>query len=332
MPANLPRLFAVYFEQTQKYDSPLTPAGYVRGVEQIGRQKYPMPEKDEGVMMVDVWEDKRSIVLRGENFRYMLNKQTACFEMMNFDQLHVIKQPMHFNIWRAPTDNDMYIVRQWRQYGYDRAKTRVYNVRVEGDDEVIITANFAIVAPSLPPIARGSAQWRVYRNGRIDASIDVRRREDAPPLPRFGIRMMLPKSMDLISYFGYGPYESYVDKHRASIKHLYCSTVQAQHEDYIRPQENGSHWNCDYLRLSGALGGLEIYGDEFSFNVSHYTQEELERKAHSYELEAAPGTVFCLDYRQNGIGSNSCGPALNARYAMPASFCFNFTILPLTFD
>ena len=332
MPGNLPKLYAVCFEMIQKYDRPLSPAGHLRGVEQIGRQKYVAPDKPEGVMMVDVFEDRRNVVLRGENFRYMFNKQTACFEMMNFDQLHVIKQPMHFNIWRAPTDNDMNIVKLWRQYGYDRAQTRVYDVRVSGDDEVIIEADFAIVATGLPPIARGTARWVVHRNGRIDARIDVRRREDAPPLPRFGIRMMLPKAMDLISYFGYGPYESYVDKHRASVKHMHVSTVKAQHEDYIRPQENGSHWNCDYPRLSGPLGGFEILGDEFSFNVSRYTQEELERKAHSFELEPSPGTVFCLDDRQTGIGSNSCGPELNAHYAMPAQFCFTFSLVPLTFD
>jgi hypothetical protein len=69
--------------------------------------------------------------------------------------------------------------------------------------------------------------------------------------------------MNSIRYFGYGPYESYVDKHHACVKHMYDSTVKAQHEDYIRRQENGSHWNCDYLRLTGPLGGFEISGDEF---------------------------------------------------------------------
>ena len=59
MPANLPRLFAVYFEQTQKYDRPLSPAGHVRGVEQIGRQKYIVPDKPEGVLAMEVREDAR---------------------------------------------------------------------------------------------------------------------------------------------------------------------------------------------------------------------------------------------------------------------------------
>ena len=167
-------------------------------------------------------------------------------------------------------------------------------------------------------------------NGRLDAAIDLKLRDDAPPLPRFGLRMTLAEPMQKVSYFGFGPDESYVDKHRAGVKHLYHTTVRESHEDYVRPQENGSHWNCDFLSISGPMGGIEVYGDEFSFNVSPYTQEELERKAHSYELERAEGVVFCLDYRQNGIGSNSCGPALNAAYAMPDALRFSFSILPFT--
>ena len=332
LPDALPKLFAVYFEQTQKYDRLLSPAGHVCGIEQIGSQKYRPGSAPEGVLAVEMKEDATGVLLRGENFRYRFNKQTGCFDIMNFDQLCVFKQPMHFNIWRAPTDNDMYIAEKWRQYGYDRAETRVYEVTCEAGDDVSIRARFAIVAPGLPRIAWGTAQWTVRMNGRIEAKIDVQRRDNAPPLPRFGIRMLLPQAMDVISYFGYGPYESYVDKHRASVKHMYVSTVASQHEDYIRPQENGSHWNCDYLRISGELGGFEVSGDEFSFNVSRYSQEELEHKKHSFELQPTDGHVFCLDYRQNGIGSNSCGPALNPQYAMPEKFCFMFAISPLTYE
>ena len=332
LPASLPRMFAVYFEQVQKYDGPLTPAGHVLGVEQVGRQKYAMPEIPEGVLAVEAREDARSILLNGENFRYLFNKQTGCFDMMNFDQLHIIKQPMHFNIWRAPTDNDMYIAKEWRQYGYDRAETRVYNVELETGDDAVIRAEFSMGAPGLPVILRGSAEWRVHMNGRIDAKIDVKRREDAPELPRFGIRMMLPREINRLKYFGFGPYESYVDKHRASVKHMYRSTVEQQYEDYIRPQEHGNHWNCDYARITSRLGGFEVYGDEFSFNASRYAQEELERKAHNYELVPADGTVFCLDYRQNGIGSNSCGPKLKVNYTMPGQFCLAFSIVPVSQD
>ena len=324
--------FAVYLEMKQRYDRPLVPAGHVLGYEQIGRQKMELAERPEGVLALEIQENERDISLRGENFRYVFSKQSGCFRILNYDQLHLLQRPMEMNIWRAPTDNDMFLKKSWKRFGYDRAIPRVYDVQVEAGDEVTITASFSIGAISLPNIATGVATWRVHMNGRIDGSIHLTQRDGAPALPRFGLRMRLPAEVGHVSYFGFGPYESYKDKHRAGVKHLYEDTVDGMHEDYIRPQENGSRWNCDYVRLGGPLGGLEVTGEEFSFNVSRYTQEELERKAHNFELEPCGDTVFCLDYRQNGIGSNSCGPKLNRNYEMPRAFTFDFSLQPLSND
>ena len=322
--------FAVYFEMTQKEDHPLVPAGLVLGYEQLGRQKVAPRSLEEGVLALEVHQDENSINLRGENLRYVFSKTTGLPSVLNYDQLHLLQRPVEFNIWRAPTDNDAYIKLEWQRFGYDRAIPRVYSVTVEEGDEVVVRSEFSLGALSLPNIARGTAEWRVHMNGRIDASIHLLKRENAPALPRFGLRMRLPSAIQDVHYFGYGPYESYKDKHRASVKHLYRDTVAGMHEDYIRPQENGSRWNCDYVRLTGKLGGIEVFGDEFSFNVSRYTQEELAAKAHNYELEPCGDTVFCLDYRQNGIGSNSCGPALNPRYAMPDELTFTFSMQPFS--
>ena len=87
------------------------------------------------------------------------------------------------------------------------------------------------------------------------------------------------------------------------------------HEDYIRPQENGSHCDCDYVVLDGEERKLTVLGTSpFSFNASVYTQEELTQKKHNYELLPCGSTVLNLDYAQNGIGSNSCGPRLLEKY------------------
>ena len=324
--------FAVYFEMKQRYDRPLVPAGHVMGTEQIGRQRMELPERPEGVLALEAQEDDREISLRGENFRYVFDKLTGCFRILNYDQLHMLHRPMEFNIWRAPTDNDRNLKERWKLFGYDRAIPRVYDVQLECGDDAVITARFSLGATSLPNILEGSAVWRVRMNGRIEAGIHVKCRKGAPPLPRFGLRLWLPGEVEQVRYFGFGPYESYKDKHRASVKHLFDNTVTGLHEDYIRPQENGSRWNCDYLRLTGPLGGLEVTGEEFSFNASHFTQEALEHTAHNYELQACGDTVLCLDYRQNGIGSNSCGPKLNHHYAMPEEFTFEFTLQPMSRD
>ena len=142
--------------------------------------------------------------------------------------------------------------------------------------------------------------------------------------------MFLPKPMRTANYYGYGPYESYIDKHQASYLGAFCADIEALHEDYTRPQENGSHYHCEYVRIADAHASLTVYNETpFSFNLSEYTQEELEHKAHNYELEKADATVLCIDYRQSGIGSGSCGPQLAHEYRLnDYHYHYSFHIKP----
>ena len=138
-----------------------------------------------------------------------------------------------------------------------------------------------------------------------------------PELPRFGLRLFLPGELDHVRYCGFGPWESYADKRRASSYGLYAAPVSRLHEDYIRPQENGSHFGCDYVEVKGDRAALTAAGAmPFCFNASPFTQEELAGKAHNYELVPCGDTVLCLDCAQDGIGSESCGPRLAAPYRL----------------
>lgn len=125
-----------------------------------------------------------------------------------------------------------------------------------------------------------------------------------------------------------GPYESYVDKCKAAYHDVFASKVSELHEDYLRPQENGSHFDCDFLKVAGGEKTFVVAAETpFSFNVSEYTQEELTKKDHNYELEPCGSTVVCVDYKQNGIGSNSCGPELLRKYAfIEDAFTFQFVM------
>ena len=133
-----------------------------------------------------------------------------------------------------------------------------------------------------------------------------------------------------VSYFAYGLYESYIDKHRASHMNVFGTTVGELHQNYFRPQENGSHYDCDYVEItSGQYGIAAVSKNPFSFNASVYTQEELERVSHNYELKESDSTVFCMDYAMNGIGSNSCGPDVMDKYRFDEeAFQFQFELIP----
>ena len=328
-PAGLKGDFAVLFTITQRFDTPLVPAGHKLGFEQLGRQCYEVPVREDGVLAVETKEKGRYIVLDGENFHYVYDKTRACFEVMNYENVALLEKPMEMNIWRAPTDNDRNIRHQWQHFGYDRGIPRGYETEIEHvDGACVLRTRFSIGAIYLPNILEGTAEYKVNTNGSIDVSIRADRRDCAPALPRFGLRLFMPERMNDVTYFGYGPYESYNDKHRASVKHLYSAKVDDLHEDYIKPQENGSHYNCNYLKLTGMCGGIEVAGEGFCFNASHYTQEELTTKMHNFELEKSGCTVLCVDAFQNGIGSNSCGPQLAKRFESPADIHLECTLMP----
>ena len=152
-----------------------------------------------------------------------------------------------------------------------------------------------------------------------------------PYLPRFGVRLFLPKGMDTAKSLGYGPLESYVDKHRASYWGCFTTTAAQNHVDYIKPQENGSHWGCASVEVwdGNGAGFKAVSSKPISFSISPYTQEELTQKAHNFELEEDENTVLCLDYGVSGIGSNSCGPRLMEQYQLnEETFAFTLRLIP----
>lgn len=280
---------------------------------------------------LQVNENDTQIHIKGREFAYTIDKRTALFTEMKFAGREYLNHPMELNIWRAPTDNDMYIKSEWKKAHYDKAYTRAYTTEVvQGKHGVKITSHASVVAETVQKILDVTITWKIEAVGKIDADIAVTKDDEFPDLPRFGVRMFLDKKLSAVRYFGMGPQESYCDKHQAASHGLYRADVGDLHEDYIRPQENGSHYDCEYVELNNSRYGIVVSAENaFSFNASYYTQEELEKKTHNYELTESDSVVFCVDYALNGIGSNSCGPVVLDQYRFDdVLFRFQFTLIP----
>ena len=322
-----------------KKEMPLLEQGYELGFDEMklaneddrNRQAVKWLEQEKVIGTIAVKENDKQIVLQANDFTYVLDKRTGLFENMQFAGRSYTNHPMELNIWRAPTDNDMYIKLEWKKAHYDAAYTRAYRIEVlQNKHGVLIMEHLAVVADTVQKILDVEMTWKINEDGKIEAVIEAVKDKEFPDLPRFGIRMFLNKKMDEITYFGMGPQESYRDKHQASCHGLFRSKVAQMHEDYIRPQENGSHYDCDYVELTnGQCGIVAVSKNPFSFNASVYTQEELERVSHNYELKESDSTIFCMDYAMNGIGSNSCGPDVLDKYRFDEeAFQFQFELIP----
>ena len=322
-----------------KKEMPLLEEDHILGFDEIE-----VSQKDAKCQLAEKWMEKTAtnselqvnendtqIHIKGREFSYTIDRRTALFTEMKFAGREYLNHPMELNIWRAPTDNDMYIKSEWKKAHYDKAYTRAYTTEVaQGKHGVKITSHASVVAETVQKILDVTITWKIAAAGKIDADIAVTKDGEFPDLPRFGVRMFLDKKLSDARYFGMGPQESYRDKHQAASHGLYRANVGDLHEDYIRPQENGSHYDCEYVELNNSRYGIVASAEKaFSFNASYYTQEELEKKTHNYELTESDSMVFCVDYALNGIGSNSCGPVVLDQYRFnDVLFRFQFTLVP----
>lgn len=322
-----------------KKEMPLLSKGYELGFDELkiknkdGRNQNTVKWLDREVTVSDmeVAEDDTSVIIKGKTFTYTYSKKNGMFESLVFAGREYINRPMELNIWRAPTDNDMYAKIEWKKAKYNEAYVRAYETDVIQSEKCVeISVKTSMSAASIQKILDADIVWKIDCMGGITSSIKVVKDEEFPDLPRFGIRLFLDKKLENIAYFGMGPYESYIDKHQSTSHGIYRAKLSEMHEDYINPQENGSHYDCDYVELAnGQFGMVAAAKKTFSFNASVYTQEELEKAAHNFELKESDSTVLCLDYALNGIGSNSCGPVVTDKYRFDdIKFDFDISIIP----
>lgn len=299
----------------QKKDGLLTSKGHALGFDQFAL----FEEKEQELLLMpagelEVKEAPDAFDIISDRIHYRFGKTQAAFLSMQKDGEDLIGAPMEWCVFRAPIDNDAPLLKEWEAAGYDRPWTKVYDCSAKTEDgKAVISCRFSIASVYRQPFLQIKTQWEINAEGSVKLTLHAERNMEFPALPRFGLVFLLPEDKTEVAYVGYGPYESYVDKHRASWMDRFETTVEELHEDYVRPQENGSHYHCYEVRV----GKLHAVGRKpFSFNASRYTLQELTEKKHNYELEESGHVIFHLDYAMSGIGSCICGPKLLEKYQL----------------
>ena len=332
---------------------------YIPDGEIIGFEQFELPTEqaiNDKITFGDIQftEDNRRITVFSDRFKYIYSKKECAFESLKLGERELLKGSMRFNLWRAPIDNDRYEYSKWMKAALNdsRAYERKTDIAVI-DGCVVIRSDFIMAAPTRFPHLTATAEWSVFSDGRIGLNVkaqigngltfkkltpddmenvnaDTQVRIDY--LPKFGLLIEFGKAHDTIEYFGMGPYDSYCDRHNASFMGKFSGKVSRELVNYIKPQECGNHWNTYWAYLHDANGaGLMVSnGDSpFEFSALPYTPLELTAAKHSFELPDSDKTVLSVDYKNSGVGSNSCGPQLPEKYCFDDdSFVFNVTLIP----
>lgn len=279
---------------------------------------------------VTLQNDVFYVYISAEDTEYRFNKRISAFDSIKISGKELLDRPLEYNFFRAPIDNDV-MKNDWYSAHLNDHNVKNYGVSAEITPKgAVISLKQSFVWNMYQPIAYMYVQY-IISSGDLDIKCRAEFSNKVTFLPRFGIRLFMPKSFDRVEYFGYGPYESYIDKHQADYMGNFSAQIGEMHEDYVRPQENSSHYGCKHMTVSDGETEVRFTSSEdFSFNASEYTQEELAEKRHNFELEKCGSSVICVDHMMAGVGSAVCGPALAEKYRLPLpviSAHFNMKIL-----
>ncbi len=313
-------------------------AGYEIGWEQIvlHRENYlPRPIASDEKLRTDICGNLLKII--GRKTEYTFDISSGLLTSVISDGCEMLTYPLTPVIWRAPIDNDRRQRDKINNAGFERALLycRRCGIAEKSDDcgKITVESNFAIGVPGEVPIVELSVAYTIYGSEGVCVGTVVKVREGLPPLPRFGFELHMPEGCERFVFSGLGPYESYIDKHRASRLGVYETTATKNFEHYIKPQENMAHSETVWAHISSATGhGLLFVAIDrpFSINCSHYDARALTEARHDSDLREESDTIVYVDYRQNGIGSNSCGPELARNYRFSElDFKFNLRIKPV---
>jgi beta-galactosidase len=288
---------------------------------------------------IQTTENESQLTITGNNFQYIFDKKTGEFISLQFNGTEYLEGGPVFNVWRAPTAND---IDPWGSYmfsgenrtpGYGRSidnTLRTLGMRElisEVDDIEIVQLKENRVAvkikaysnSSLPANRRmqwgGNASaferneiWTISANGTIELEQEIVPHGPMPDmLQKMGLQFQLPKAFSSVEYYGRGPFENYPDRKTGAKVGFYQATADAMYVPYIIPQEYGNRSDVRWLKVQNKEGkGLLIKGDDLlNFSLHKYSTDNLSRAMYTYQLEDAPNTILNVDYEVSGVGGTA---------------------------
>ena len=266
-------------------------------------------------------QTNRYIEVRAGATKFTLDKADGSLSSI-YKENEILKTPMSLSVWRAPTDNDMYVAKKWEEVRLYEARGEIRETEIK-DNSVIFTGYIA--TQRFIPCVYFTLKYTFGCNA-VSVEIDYKCEKHVGYLPRIGFKTSLDKSFESVSYYGYGPYESYIDRRISCIKDVYQDTVSNMEVNYVKPQENGSHYGTEWLEIENGKTKIRVEGN-ISFSALPHSSKQYWSVTHDWELPERNCTHLCLDYFMSGVGSNSCGPELDSKYRTPTEGKGKFTII-----
>ena len=281
------------------------------------------PQQRKAPSYMKVTDGTYNLGIKGEHFEVLFDKGGKGLVSYVYGGREMIKAIPKPNFWRAPTDNDNGNQMPFRYAQWKLASMYQLNgipgskepnpVIVQETDKVTVTYTYYL--PTTPESSCEVA-YTVTGDGTVHTALSYDPPKGIHDMPEFGMLFKFDADYENLTWYGYGPAETYCDRERGGKLGIYQNKVADNIAQYLVPQECGNHTHVRRASITDNLGrGMEFIGKELSFSALPYTPHELENAMHSYELPPVYYTVVRVALQQMGVaGDDSWGARTHEEY------------------
>ena len=281
------------------------------------------PQQRNPQSYMKVTDGTYNLGIKGEHFEVLFDKGGKGLVSYVYGGREMIKAIPKPNFWRAPTDNDNGNQMPFRYAQWKLASMYQLNgipgskepnpVIVQDADKVTVTYTYYL--PTTPESSCEVA-YTVTGDGTVHTALSYDPPKGIHDMPEFGMLFKFDADYENLTWYGYGPAETYCDRERGGKLGIHHNKVADNIAQYLVPQECGNHTHVRRASITDNLGrGMEFSGKELSFSALPYTPHELENAMHSYELPPVYYTVVRVALQQMGVaGDDSWGARTHEEY------------------
>lgn len=281
------------------------------------------PQQRKPQSYMKVTDGTYNLGIKGEHFEVLFDKGGKGLVSYVYGGREMIKAIPKPNFWRAPTDNDNGNQMPFRYAQWKLASMYQLNgipgskepnpVIVQDADKVTVTYTYYL--PTTPESSCEVA-YTVTGDGTVHTALSYDPPKGIHDMPEFGMLFKFDADYENLTWYGYGPAETYCDRERGGKLGIHHNKVADNIAQYLVSQECGNHTHVRRASVTDNLGrGMEFSGKELSFSALPYTPHELENTMHSYELPPVYYTVVRVALQQMGVaGDDSWGARTHEEY------------------
>ncbi len=295
------------------------------------------PQKAEGKV---AYEDKKdNLVVKFVGGEVIFSNKNGAMLSYKLDGKELLGGYKGFtaNVYRAYLDNDRNIVKGWKKSGYDKLVPVCKIDDVKEKDGAIEVECEGVLKFNDKNVFETEIKYLIYADGTIKVKTELERIGFAfgkIDIPRFGLNVLLDKTLDNVKYYGLGDKENLPDFDAQSTVGIYSAKVEELNVDYIKPQDNGNHGKTRYVSFTDEEGkGISIVNCKkyFSFSAHNYTEETICNSKHIEDIKNDGVVSVNIDGFIRGTGTNSCGPDTLSPYKIDfkKELEFSFYIVPV---